>query len=93
MVIFYILNTILLIAALIGIVLQFLLVKTQHAMNNLNSVVLSIGKLFNDKKICCIDEYGRLRPFTAHTEIDRNGSPILCIELVKENEIDSNEKQ
>ena len=82
MTLFYILNTILLIIAVVAISLHFFIIHQQKAMNDMNSIVLSMNNLFKEKKIYCREPDCSLRTFTIHTVITSNG-PALMIDLIK----------
>ena len=82
MVVFYILNTILLIVAVCAISLQFFVIHQQKAMNDMNSIVLSMNDLFKEKKIYCREPDCSLRLFTVHTVITSKG-PALMIDLIE----------
>ena len=83
MIVFYILNTVLLVVAICAISLQFFVIHQQKAMNDMNSIVLSMNDLFKEKKIYCREPDCSLRMFTIHTVITSNG-PALMIDLVND---------
>lgn len=76
----YILNTILLIIAICTICLQFFVIHQQKAMNDMNSIVLSMNDLFKEKKMIVREPDCSLRNVYIHTAIC-NKQPILVIDL------------
>ena len=79
---FYILNTILLIAAIVAISLQFFIIHRQKEMNDLNSFVLTFSKLITNKKCFIREPDCSLRDASIHTVIN-NGDIALMIDLIK----------
>lgn len=82
MVVLYILNTILLIVAVLAISMQFFLAHKQREMNDMNSVILSINKLFKEGRIFFRDENNRARYFNVHSGMNENKEPVLYIDII-----------
>lgn len=79
---FYILNTILLIAAVVAISLQFFIIHRQKEMNNLNNFVLTFSKLITNRKCFIREPDCSIRDASIHTVI-ANGEIALMIDLIK----------
>jgi len=82
---FYILNTILLIAAIVAISLQFIIVHRQKEMNDLNSFVLTFNKLITNRKCFIREPDCSLRDAYIHTVITNDGTALMIDLIKKEN--------
>ena len=80
MIIFYILNVLLLIVAIITICMQFSVIKKQKEITNMNNIVLGMNKLFVEKKMIVREPDCSLRGVSVHTAIC-NMQPILVLDL------------
>ena len=85
MLIFYILNTILLIVAIIAISLQFLLAHKQKEMNDLNSFVLTFSDLITNNKCFIREPDCTIRQASIHTVIINDGVALMIDLIKKEN--------
>ena len=80
MIILYIINIIVLIAAIIAMCMQFFVLKMQKEVNDMSNIVLGMSKLFTEKKMIVREPDCSLRNVYIHTAIC-NKQPILVIDL------------
>ena len=80
MIIFYILNVLLLIVAIIAIFMQFSVIKKQKEITDMNNFVLGMNKLFVEKKMIIREPDCSLRGVSVNTAIC-NMQPILVLDL------------
>lgn len=80
MVILYILNIIVIIAAIIAMSLQFFVLKKQKEITEMNNIVLGMNKLFTQRKLIVREPDCSLRGVSIHTAIC-NHEPLLVIDL------------
>ena len=83
MITLYILNTILLIIAIIAICMQFCVLKTQKELTDMNNIVLGMNELFTEGKLIVREPDCSLRSVSVHTAI-RDYEPILVLDLYDE---------
>lgn len=83
---FYILNTILLIVAIVAISLQFILVHNQHELNDFNRFILTFNKLITNRKCFIREPDCSIRNASIHTVITNDGAAIMIDLIKKENE-------
>ena len=82
MIVLYIINTLILIVAVIAIILQFLLIHKQHEMNDMNSFIIKFNELITSNKCYIRETDCSIRQASIHTAL-RNGDPILMIDLIE----------
>jgi len=80
MVILYILNIIVIIAAIIAMSLQFFVLKKQKEITEMNNIVLGMNKLFTQRKLIVREPDCSLRGVSIHTATC-NHEPLLVIDL------------
>ena len=80
MIVLYILNILVIIAAIIAMVLQFFVLKAQKEITEMNNIVLGMNKLFVEKKMIVHEPDCSLRGVSIHTAI-QNNEPLLVIDL------------
>lgn len=80
MIVLYIINIIVLIAAIIAMTMQFFVLKMQKELTDMNNIVLSMNKLFVEKKMIVREPDCSLRGVSVHTAIC-NMQPILVLDL------------
>lgn len=80
MIVLYILNILVIIAAIIAMVLQFFVLKAQKEITEMNNIVLGMNKLFVEKKMIVREPDCSLRGVSIHTAI-QNNEPLLVIDL------------
>jgi hypothetical protein len=93
MVVLYILNTILLIVAVLAISMQFFLAHKQREMSDINSVILTINKLFREGKIFFRDENNNARYFNVHSGFNENNEVNLYIDIINDKILNEDNKQ
>ena len=90
MIVLYIINIIVLIAAIIAITMQFFVLKMQKELTDMNNIVLGVNKLFVKKRVIVREPDCSLRSISIHTAIC-NMQPMLVIDLFddkkKENDL------
>ena len=80
MIVLYILNILVIIAAIIAMVLQFFVLKAQKEITEMNNIVLGMNKLFTQRKLIVREPDCSLRGISIHTAI-QNNEPLLIIDL------------
>ena len=80
MIVLYIINIIVLIAAIIAITMQFFVLKMQKELTDMNNIVLGMNKLFVEKKMIVREPDCSLRGVSVHTAIC-NMQPMLVLDL------------
>jgi hypothetical protein len=90
MIVLYIINIIVLIAAVIAMCMQFFVLKMQKELTDMNNIVLGVNKLFVKKRVIVREPDCSLRSISIHTAIC-NMQPMLVIDLFddkkKENDL------
>jgi len=80
MIVLYIINIIVLIAAIIAMTMQFFVIKAQKEITDMNNIVLGMNKLFVNKRMIVREPDCTLRGVSIHTAIC-NHEPLLVIDL------------
>ena len=80
MIVLYIINFVVLIAAIIAMCMQFFVLKMQKELTDMNNIVLGMNKLFVEKKMIVREPDCSLRRISIHTAIC-NMKPMLIIDL------------
>jgi len=80
MIVLYILNIIVIVAAIIAMTMQFFVLKMQKELTDMNNIVLGMNKLFVEKKMIVREPDCSLRGVSVHTAIC-NMQPILVLDL------------
>ena len=80
MIVLYIINIIVLIAAIIAMTMQFFVLKMQKELTDMNNIVLGMNKLFVEKKMIVREPDCSLRGVSVHTAIC-NMQPMLILDL------------
>ena len=80
MIVLYIINIIVLIAAIIAMTMQFFVLKMQKELTDMNNIVLGMNKLFVEKKMIVREPDCSLRGVSVHTAIC-NMQPMLVLDL------------
>ena len=80
MIVLYVINIIVLIAAIIAMCMQFFVLKMQKELTDMNNIVLGMSKLFVEKKMIVREPDCSLRSISIHTAIC-NMQPMLVIDL------------
>ena len=80
MIVLYILNIIVIIAAIIAMTMQFFVLKMQKELTDMNNIVLGMNKLFVEKKMIVREPDCSLRGVSVHTPIC-NMQPMLVLDL------------
>ena len=80
MIVLYVLNIIVIIAAIVAMTMQFFVIKKQKEITDMNNIVLGMNKLFVEKKIIVREPDCSLRGVSVHTAIC-NMQPILVLDL------------
>jgi len=80
MIVLYVINIIVLIAAIIAMTMQFFVLKMQKELTDMNNIVLGMNKLFVEKKMIVREPDCTLRGVSVHTAIC-NMQPILILDL------------
>ena len=80
MIVLYIINIIVLIAAIIAMTMQFFVIKAQKEITDMNNIVLGMNKLFTQRKLIVREPDCSLRCVSIHTAICNN-EPLLVIDL------------
>ena len=80
MIILYVINIIVLIAAIIAMCMQFFVLKMQKELTDMNNIVLGMNKLFTQRKLIVREPDCSLRGISIHTAICNN-EPLLIIDL------------
>ena len=80
MIVLYVLNIIVIIAAIVAMTMQFFVIKKQKEITDMNNIVLGMNKLFVEKKMIVREPDCSLRGVSVHTAIC-NMKPILVLDL------------
>ena len=80
MIVLYVINIIVLIAAVIAMCMQFFVLKMQNELTDMNNIVLGMNKLFVEKKMIVREPDYSLRGVSVHTAIC-NMQPMLVLDL------------
>lgn len=80
MIVLYVLNIIVIIAAIIAMTMQFFVIKKQKEITEMNNIVLGMNKLFTQRKLIVREPDCSLRGVSIHTAICNN-EPLLVIDL------------
>lgn len=80
MIVLYVINIIVLIAAVIAMCMQFFVLKMQKELTDMNNIVLGMNKLFVEKKMIVREPDCSLRGVSVHTAIC-NMQPMLVLDL------------
>lgn len=80
MTVLYVLNIIVIIAAIIAIPMQFFVIKKQKEINEMNNIILGLNNLFTKRKLIVREPDCSLRRVSIHTAICNN-EPLLVIDL------------
>ena len=80
MIVLYVLNIIVIIAAIVAMTMQFFVLKMQKELTDMNNIVLGVNKLFVKKRVIVREPDCSLRSISIHTAIC-NMQPILVIDL------------
>jgi hypothetical protein len=80
MFVLYILNIIVIVAAIIAMTMQFFVLKMQKELSDMNNIVLGMNKLFVEKKMIVREPDCSLSGVSVHTAIC-NKQPILILDL------------
>ena len=80
MIVLYVINIIVLIAAIVAMTMQFFVIKKQKEITEMNNIVLGMNKLFVEKKMIVREPDCSLRGVSVHTAIC-NMQPILVLDL------------
>ena len=90
MIVLYVLNIIVIIAAIVAMTMQFFVIKKQKEITDMNNIVLGVNKLFVKKRVIVREPDCSLRSISIHTAIC-NMQPMLVIDLFddkkKENDL------
>lgn len=80
MIVLYILNIIVIIAAIVAMTMQFFVIKAQKEITEMNNIVLGLNNLFTKRKLIVREPDCSLRGVSIHTAI-QNNEPLLVIDL------------
>ena len=80
MIVLYVLNIIVIIAAIVAMTMQFFVIKKQKEITEINNIVLGMNKLFVEKKMIVREPDCSLRGVSVHTAIC-NMQPMLVLDL------------
>jgi len=80
MIVLYVLNIIVIIAAIVAMTMQFFVIKAQKEITDMNNIVLGMNKLFVEKKMIVREPDCSLRGVSVHTAIC-NMQPMLVLDL------------
>lgn len=80
MIALYVLNIIVIIAAIVAMTMQFFVIKKQKEITEMNNIVLGMNKLFTQRKLIVREPDCSLRGVSIHTAICNN-EPLLVIDL------------
>lgn len=80
MIVLYILNILVIIAAIIAMTLQYFVLKAQKEITDMNGIVLGLNNLFTKRKLIVREPDCSLRGISVHTAISNN-EPLLVIDL------------
>jgi hypothetical protein len=80
MIVLYVLNIIVIIAAIVAMTMQFFVIKKQKEITEMNNIVLGMNKLFVEKKMIVREPDCSLRGVSVHTAIC-NMQPMLVLDL------------
>ena len=80
MIVLYVLNIIVIIAAIVAMTMQFFVIKKQKEITDMNNIVLGVNKLFVKKRVIVREPDCSLRSISIHTAIC-NMQPMLVIDL------------
>jgi len=80
MIVLYIINIIVLIAAVIAMCMQFFVLKMQKTLTDMNNIVLGMNKLFTEGRMIVREPDCTARGASVHTAIYK-GQPLLIIDL------------
>lgn len=91
MIALYVLNIIVIIAAIVAMTMQFFVIKKQKEITEMNNIVLGMNKLFVEKKIIVREPDCSLRGISIHTAIC-NMQPMLVIDLLDDKKKENDTK-
>ena len=91
MIVLHVINIIVLIAVVIAMCMQFFVIKAQKEITEMNNIVLSMNKLFVEKKIIVREPDCSLRGISIHTAIC-NMQPMLVIDLLDDKKKENDTK-
>ena len=80
MIVLYIINIIVIIAAIIAMCMQFFVLKMQKELTDMNNIVLGMNKLIVEKKMIVREPDCSIRSISIHSAICNN-QPMLVIDL------------
>jgi hypothetical protein len=80
MIVLYVINIIVLIAAIVAMTMQFFVIKAQKEITEMNNIVLGLNNLFTKRKLIVREPDCSLRGVSIHTTICNN-EPLLVIDL------------
>lgn len=80
MIVLYVLNIIVIIAAIVAMTMQFFVIKAQKEITEMNNIVLGLNNLFTKRKLIVREPDCSLRGVSIHTAI-QNNEPLLVIDL------------
>ena len=80
MIVLYVLNIIVIIAAIVAMTMQFFVIKAQKEITEMNNIVLGLNNLFTKRKLIVREPDCSLRGISIHTAI-QNNEPLLVIDL------------
>ena len=80
MIVLYVLNIIVIIAAIVAMTMQFFVIKAQKEITDMNNIVLGMNNLFTKRKLIVREPDCSLRGVSIHTAIF-NHEPLLVIDL------------
>ena len=80
MIVLYVLNIIVIIAAIFAMTMQFFVIKKQKEITEMNNIVLGLNNLFTKRKLIVREPDCSLRKISIHTAI-QNNEPLLVIDL------------
>lgn len=91
MIALYVLNIIVIIAAIVAMTMQFFVIKKQKEITEMNNIVLGMNKLFVEKKMIVREPDCSLRSISIHTAIC-NMQPMLVIDLFDDKKKENDSK-
>ncbi len=80
MIALYVLNIIVIIAAIVAMTMQFFVIKAQKEITEMNGIVLGLNNFFTKRKLIVREPDCSLRGVSIHTAIC-NHEPIIVIDL------------
>ena len=80
MIVLYVLNIIVIIAAIVAMTMQFFVIKAQKEITEMNNIVLGLNNLFTKRKLIVREPDCSLRGISIHTAI-QNNEPLLVVDL------------